>query len=67
MVALVDQVSRKLIFFFGLHNKTLNELKYFTSEELLTYRGDDSALTWPDWYCKVASNIVSAITILSSI
>lgn len=28
------------------------------------YLGELSALSWPDWYCSVASNIVSAITAL---
>ena len=34
---------------------------------MTTYRGDGCALVWPDWYCKVASNIDSAITALFSI
>jgi len=34
---------------------------------LNTNRGEGCALTWPDWYCKVASNIDSAITTLFSI
>lgn len=32
-----------------------------------TNLGEGWALTWPDWYCKVASNIDSAITTLFSI
>lgn len=60
--------------FFDIHDKKdlhhedeKYEKRYLIYDELLTYRGDDNALTWPDWYCKVASNVVSAMTTLSSI
>lgn len=36
-------------------------------KRLITHRGEGCALIWPDWYCKVASNIDSAITTLFSI
>lgn len=33
---------------------------------ILMYRGEQCALTWPVWYCSVASNIDSDITTLLS-
>lgn len=36
-------------------------------KKMNTHLGEGCALSWPDWYCKVASNIDSAITTLFSI